>query len=126
MHFLDLAGTGREGSSSFSNRICKVDAQRGRRNDFFRHHALWEKWELSVSNRFIKGPTGEGFPPGLSLVPGALNAESVGWPELGGGRDTILDSPRGPSPSIYDYDYNWHVCGNQAFPAHSHAFSLLI
>lgn len=48
------------------------------------------------------------------------HAVRVGRPGLQGEgrsqqRDTSLDSLQGPSPSIYDYDCNWRVCGNQAF-----------
>lgn len=103
-------------------------------NEFFGHHDLWEKWKLSFSNLVHSGSHWGMSAPSPMLgrsawhiymqymVAGLSSKEETELRE----RDTSLDSPRGPSPSIYDYDYNWRVCGSQAFRAHSHAFSLLI
>lgn len=89
--------------------------------------------ETDSLNWFIKGFPGERVPPASAQLSGwhinmqsAMADLSSGEEQISGKERHILDSPRRPSPSIYDYDYNWHVCSNQAFGAHSHAFSLLI
>lgn len=97
-------------------------------NEFFSHRALWEKWKLSAFDLVHKRTHRGGAPhPVLSLVLTHYHAMSVRPEETDGSkRDTVLDSPRGPSPRTHDYDDSWHVCVIRAFRAHSHAFSLLI